>query len=218
MDEETERTIQKFFQQDVKKANHSTLVLTAKREDGELTSDPIEIKFQALSTDMKEASFRMFRQDNRDEILSSHGIPPYRAGITVEGQLGGSSASESTEIYKQSIIKPKQKLIENQINRYILEDGLGVTDWRFRFKEIDTRDLDKEIERMQKLFDMGVYSPNMILEKLGEEKIDNPNMDRHFVKGQPLDASNEEVNAIMNSLKQFHEKLVTIATKADDQP
>lgn len=218
LDEETERTIQKFFQQDVKKANHSTLVLTAKREDGELTSDPIEIKFQALSTDMKEASFRMFRQDNRDEILSSHGIPPYRAGITVEGQLGGSSASESTEIYKQSIIKPKQKLIENQINRYILEDGLGVTDWRFRFKEIDTRDLDKEIERMQKLFDMGVYSPNMILEKLGEEKIDNPNMDRHFVKGQPLDASNEEVNAIMNSLKQFHEKLVTIATKADDQP
>lgn len=213
LDEETERQIQKFFQQDVKKSNHSTLVLTAKKEEGDYSEEPVKFEFQALSTDTKEASFRMFRQDNRDEILSAHGVPPYRAGITVEGQMGGSSASETTEIYKQSIIKPKQEILENRINRYILQEGLEITDWVFKFKEIDTRDLDTEIDRLKSLFDMGVYSPNMILEKLGEERIDDPNMDRHFVNGQPLDASREETQAIMQSVKELHKSLIQIATK-----
>ncbi|MGP4041906.1 phage portal protein [Gracilibacillus sp. D59] len=214
LDEETEKTIKKFFQHDVKKSNHSTLVLTASKDEDNSSSDPVEIKFEALSTDTKEASFRMFRQDNRDEILSAHGVPPYRAGITVEGQLGGSSASEATEIYKQSIINPKQEMLENIFNRRILTEVFGVTDWKLCFKQIDTRDVDKEIDRMDKLFNMGVYSPNMILEKLGEERIDDPNMDRHFVNGMPLDTSEQETQAIMNSLKNLHEKMIKIATKS----
>lgn len=213
LDEETERTIKKFFQQDVKKSNHSTLVLTAKKSDDDLSTDPIEFKFEALSTDTKEASFRMFRQDNRDEILSAHGVPPYRAGITVEGQLGGSTASESTEIYKQSVIKQKQEMLESRINRFILQDGLEVTDWKFKFREIDTRDEDREIDRLQKLFNMGALSPNMIREERGEERIDNPNMDRHFINGQPIDTTSEETRAILNSLKALHQDLIRIATK-----
>lgn len=216
LDEETENQIKKFFQNDVKKNNHSTLVLTAKKPEGDYSEDPVEFKFEALSTDTKEASFRMFRQDNRDEILSAHGVPPYRAGVTVEGQLGGSSAGESTEIYKQSIILPKQEMLENRINRFLLKDGLDINDWHFKFKQIDTRDVDKEVERLDRLFDMGALSPNMILEEMGYEKVDNPNMDRHFVRGNPIDSSNEEVNGVMNSMKNFHQELINIATKHDD--
>ena len=214
LDEETEKTIKKFFQQDVKQSNHSTLVLTAKKDEGDVNADPIEFKFEALSTDMKEASFRMFRQDNRDEILSAHGVPPYRAGITVEGQLGGSSASESTEIYKQSIISPKQEMIENQINRYLLEQGLGITDWKFKFNEIDTKDYDQEINRLIKLLQNGVYSPNMVLEKLGEERVDDENMDMHYINGQPLGMTNSQQEVVMNSLKNLHQNLMQIATKS----
>lgn len=213
LDEETERMIQRYFQEDVKKSRQSTLVLTAKKDPNDYSQEPIEIKFQALSTETKEASFRMFRQDNRDEILTAHGVPPYRAGVSVVGNLGGSTAQESTEIYKQSVIRPRQEMLEDVINRFILQQGMGITDWKFRFNEIDTRDEGKEIDRLKTLFDMGAYSPNQILEKLGEEPIDDPNMDRHFVNGQPLDASREEINAILNSMKAFHEKLVKIATK-----
>lgn len=213
LDEETENQIKKFFQQDVKKSNHSTLVLTAKNSDADYDSDPIQFDFQALSTDVKEMSFRMFRQDNRDEILSSHGVPPYRAGITVEGQLGGSSAMESTEIYKQSIVKPKQEVLESRINRFILKEGLDIHDWVFRFSEIDTRDEDKEIERLKTLFDIGYYSPNMLREERGDERIDDPNMDRHFINGNPIDTTEEEASMIMNSMKQLHSRLIDIATK-----
>ncbi|WP_373896373.1 phage portal protein [Virgibacillus sp. CBA3643] len=217
LDEETERQIQKFFQQDAKKSNHSTLVLTAKKDENDYSEEPVEFKFEALSTDTKDASFQMFRKDNRDEILSAHGVPPYRAGITVEGQLGGSSASEATEIYKQSIVNPKQEMLENLINRHVLQEGLEVTDWVFKFKRLDTRDLDKEIDRMVKLFGLAVYSPNMILEKLGEETVDDPNMDKHFIGGQPIDGSNQgQQRVIENSLKELHEKLISIATKGNE--
>lgn len=213
LDDKTENQIKKFFQQDVKKNNHSTLVLTAKSGDNDYDREPVKFEFHALSTEVKEASFTTFRRDNRDEILSSHGVPPYRAGITIEGQMGGSSAEETTEIYKQSIVKPKQEVLESRINRFILQDGLEITDWKFKFSEIDTRDDDKELDRLKLLFDMGAYSPNMVLEARGEERIDNPNMDRHFINGQPIDTTSEETRAIMNSLKTLHQELIRIATK-----
>src|SRR5690606_4544021 len=100
----------------------------------------VKVEFQRLAVDVKEASFRLFRQDNRDEILAAHGVPPYRAGIAETGSLGGSTAVESTEIYKMSVIEPRQSILENLFNRYILRSAFDVTDWRWKLAEIDTRD------------------------------------------------------------------------------
>jgi len=213
LDEKTEREIKKFFQQDVKKNNHSTLVLTAKPAEGEYDAPPVEFNFQALSTEMKEASFRMFRQDNRDEILSAHGVPPYRAGVTVEGQLGGSSASESTEIYKQSVVKPKQEVLESRINRFILQEGLQVEDWKFELWEIDTRDEDREIDRLEKLFRMGYYSPNMLREERGDERVEDPAMDVHFINGTPITPSAQQQEDILKSVKELHQELIKVVHK-----
>lgn len=214
LDEKTERQIQQFFQHDVKKNNHSTLVLTAKPAEGEFDAPPVEFNFQALSTDTKEASFRMFRQDNRDEILSAHGVPPYRAGITIEGQMGGSSASETTEIYKQSVVKPKQEILESKVNRFILQEGLDIQDWLFVLAEIDTRDEDREIERLQKLFNMGYYSPNMLREERGDERVEDPNMDMHFINGMPISIGGQQQEEdILKSVKELHKELVKVVHK-----
>src|SRR5690606_34805992 len=132
---------------------------------------PIKFEFHKLNTEIKEASFRMFRQDNRDEILSAHGVPPYRAGITVEGQLGGSTAAESTEIYKQSVVKQKQEMLEGRINRFILQEGLGITDWKFKFREIDTRDEDRLVQRLKTIFDIGARSEEHTSELQSREKL-----------------------------------------------
>jgi len=213
LDEDTERDIKKFFQQDVKKANHSTLVLTAKPSEGEYDSPPVEFNFQALSTDTKEASFRMFRQDNRDEILSAHGVPSYRAGITSEGLMGGSSAEETTEIYKQSVVKPKQEVLESRINRFILQSGLEIKDWKFVLNEIDVRDEDREVDRLAKLFKMGYYSPNMIREERGDERIEDPNMDMHFINGLPISAGGQQQQQVIDSVKSLHSELVKVVQK-----
>lgn len=224
LDEETEKKIEKFFKQDLKEDPHSTIVLSAQKDEADDNEEPIKFEFEALSTDTKEASFRQYRQDNRDEILSAHGVPPYRAGVTVEGQLGGSSAEESTEIYKQSVIKPRQEMLENQINRHILGEGLEITDWQFKFEEIDTRDVQKEIDQLKELMEMAVYTPNGILEYLGHDKSDNEYMDKRYYDGEPLEALNEPDQfggdggqAMMSSVKDLHRELMTIATKGNGE-
>lgn len=214
LDEETENQIKQYFQKDLKENRHATLVLTA---GGDPEGPPVEFKFEALSVDIKEASFRLYRKDNRDEILSAHGVPPYRAGIAETGSLGGSTAAESTEIYKQSIINPRQEMIEARINRHILRDAFGVTDYVIKFNEIDTRDENRDTDRYQKLFNMGALTPNKIRELIGEERIDHPLMDMPFINGQPIDAIWAQVGGqrgeFLEAVKSLHRDLVQAVTK-----
>jgi PBSX family phage portal protein len=210
LDETTEGVIKRFFQKDLKENRHSTLVITAANPmpDG----PPIEIKFEKLAVDVQEASFRLYRQDNRDEILSAHGVPPYRAGIAEEGSLGGSTAVESTEIYKQSIINPRQRMIEARINKHILRDSFGVTDWVFQFEDIDTRDEERDTRIYTALFQMGAITANKIRELMGEERIDHPVMDTPFINGVPIDqiggATQMERAEMLEAIKSLHKKLV----------
>lgn len=214
LDEETEKKIKQYFQKDLKENRHTTLVLTAA---GEPDGQPVEFKFQALSVDMKEASFRLYRKDNRDEILSAHGVPPYRAGIAETGSLGGSTAEESTEIYKQSIINPRQEMVETRINRHILRDAFGVFDYVIKFNDIDTRDENRDVEKYEKLFQMGALTPNKIRELIGEERIEHPLMDMPFVNGLPIEAIWGQVGGqrgeLLEAVKSLHRDLIQAVTK-----
>lgn len=223
LDEDVEDSIRQYFNTDLKNNRHSTLVMSAEKADA-VDAQDVEIKFEALSVDIKEASFRLFRKDNRDEILSAHAVPPYRAGIAEEGSLGGSSAKEATEIYKQSVINPRQEMWEGIINRHILQDGFGVTDWVFDFDEIDTRDTERETKKHKEYFGMGVYTPNDILRMLGREPVEGvPAMDWHYINGRPLEKADEwgasgqgggyGGDRMIQSVKGLHQELVAIAAK-----
>lgn len=211
IDEETTQRIKQYFQQDVKDSPHSTLVLTASSDNPDPDAPQPEFKFEKLSTDTKEASFSVFRDQNRDEILSAHGVPPYRAGVIIEGQMGGSSAKESTEIYKQSVINPRRQRLEARLTRALLHDGIGVTDWRIVLGELDTRDHDREIARIEKLFNMGHYTPNDLLKYYGEDESDEPGMDKHYLDGKPIgDTEESRFDALLQSTKQLHSQLAAI--------
>jgi PBSX family phage portal protein len=215
LDEQTESMIKQYFQRDLKENRHATLVLTASGGDGE----KVEFKFEALSVDVKEASFRLYRKDNRDEVLSAHGVPPYRAGIAEEGSLGGSTAVESTEIYKQSILWPRQNMVEARLNKHILRDAFGVTDWKLEFHEIDTRDEARETDVYTKLFAMGAITTNEIRENMGEESIDHPIMDTPFIGGVPIHQlgnsppQNAQNPDLIAEIKSLHRKLLEVVIK-----
>lgn len=220
LDKDTKSQIKDFFQNKVKQNRHSTLVLTAKPPEGATDAPPVEFNFEKLSTDTKEASFTVYRQQNRDEILSAHGVPPYRAGIVVEGQLGGSAADESTEIYKQSVVGPKQFVLEARFNRFIIRDALQVQDWTFQFDEIDTRDERADIDRDIQLFGVGYYSPNELRERYGLDAVDAPGMDQHFINGTPVDAAVQDAEAtgqaVQRSVKALHADLVAMVGKGSE--
>ena len=79
---------------EVMKNPHSavTILVPSEGEEGN-----VEIELKPLSVDSKEASFRLFRKDNRDEIIHAHRVPPYKVGINETGSLGGSNIQEAIE-------------------------------------------------------------------------------------------------------------------------
>lgn len=190
---------------------HSALILSVPSVSGD---GAVKVEFKPISAEIKEASFRLYRQDNRDEILSAHGVPAYRVGINESGNLAGNAAKESTEIYKRSVIEPRQEMLEAFINQYIVWGGFEAFDYQFKLAEIDTSDEAHDVEMIEKLFEMGAMTPNQIIshfaDRFGLEPVDHPGMDSHYVKGVPveyddtlgvMDEERKEVEGMIKSLK-----------------
>jgi len=190
---EMEKMIEEHFAE-LAKNPHSTLILSIPTEGRE---EEVKIEFKALSTEVKEASFRLYRNDNRDEILSAHGMPPYRIGVNETGSLGGSTAVESTEIYKMSVIEPRQEMLEAAINRYIVWGAFKADDWEFKLAEIDTTDEKADLEIIASLFEKGAITPNQIIrhfkDRFGLEEVDHPAMNAHYVGGRAIDIEEEPI-------------------------
>jgi len=209
-----EKTLQQRFNE-LAKSPHSTLVMSVPTPEGQGDAK-VDIKLEPLSTDVKEASFRMYRKDNRDEVLASHAVPPYRIGIAEEGALGGSTAKESTEVYKRSVVEPRQSSIELAMNQ-ILRDGLEVDDWAFEFQEIDNTDLQFDLQLAQGLFGMGAMTPRMVMRHfedyfgLDSESHTDPALDEFYIGGQPITGENgpEAEQAMMSRLEQKIEEANT---------
>ncbi len=196
---------------------HSSLVFGI---PGVEENSRVHVEFVPLAVNVEDASFRMYRKDNRDEVLSVHGVPPYRAGIAEEGSLGGSTAAESTEIYKTSVLAPRQEMLERNINKYILWDNLELCDWRFELERLDTADEKHDMELLTGLFERGAASPNDLIRNLGRrfgiEPVDHPAMDAYYLGGQPI--TNEDVLAeqdVETALMSLQRRLIEIAAKRE---
>ena len=202
---------------------HSVMVLTVPSREG--GNADVKIQFVPLANDVKDASFRLYRKDNRDEVISAHGLPPYRLGIAEAGSLAGNMAEESTEIYKNSVVNPRQEVLEALINQHIIWDefGFNTKEWGFKFREIDTKDEAHDMEQMVKLFEMGAATPRDLIQAFGarfgiEDDPNDPLLDMRFVNGTPIQgdaaaAAGQEATEIMKSLQ---EKLMKVAMKYVD--
>lgn len=191
-----EKAIEEHFSE-LAKNPHSILILSIPTEGRD---EEVKVEFQPLSLETKEASFRLYRIDNRDEILSAHGVPPYRVGVNETGSLGGSTAVESTEIYKTSVIEPRQEMLEAAINRYIVWGAFQAPDWEFKLANIDTSDEKADLEVLSGLFEKGAVTPNQIIryfkDRFGLEELDHPWMNAHYVAGKPIDLPDEELQKL----------------------
>jgi len=214
---------------EVIKNPQSVMILTIPNSKG-MAGGEITIKVEPLSTDIKEASFRLYRVDNRNEVITAHAIPPYRMGIYETGSLAGNLGAESTEIYYTSVIKPRQDVYNNIMNHEILPT-LGITDWKWELNSIDLEDIDKEIDRVVKLIGCAFMTPNEAIEYIGDhfgikKSEDNPAMDLHYLGGTAIDAGNfipeSEITGVLQGLKSklievFIEYVRETSTKTTDR-
>lgn len=216
LDEKLRQQLQDFFHNKIRENRNATFVMTIGGVDEQgdpVDTEDVKVLWEPLDVEVHEASFRLFRKDNRDEILSANAVPPYRAGIAETGSLGGTTAKESTEIYKQSVVDPAQRVLSRRITRWILRDGFGVDDWVFQFAEIDVRDEADVEKRVISKVEAGLLSPNEGRLELGLETIDHPAMDLHYVANKPIDGVDPE--EVVASVRSLHGRLIELVSKAD---
>ena len=166
---------------------HSGMVIQvpSEGEDGN-----VSVGIQPLSTDVKEASFRLFRKDNRDEVVASHHMDPNRVGVTDSGKLGASNAEQTDNSYRVSTIKPLIRDNEDDIT-YLLRTCLDITDWVFKIIDTDDKRNEVDVDKVLSLVEKAIMTPNEAREAIGEKyglaRIeDNELLNEFYYNGEPL--------------------------------
>ena len=151
--DDAQKVVREYFRKEIKGKPHSTLILQSPKSG-------VSIKLQELQTEIKDASFRLYRKDNRDETVRAHGLPPFKVGIIEVGNIGAGTGSSQIENYKFSVVKPRQEILEFRINQFLIQQGFGITDWKFKFHELDTADQKLDAEITAIYLKAGVISVN----------------------------------------------------------
>jgi len=196
---------------------HSSMVFTVPTREGE-NDGKVEVRFEPLATDVKEASFRLYRRDNREEILSAHGMSAAVAGVFDQGVAN----RESMAHYQRSVVTPRRSKIEKAINRYLVEAAFGVTGWRWKLVGLDTRDVAREIELWLSMLDRGVVTVREILQHFGDAlglpqpgEGGDPALDMRRHINAPAEGGDGDGDQVAAALRSLRDDLVTVAAKAD---
>ena len=74
--------IEKKFEK-VKRNKDSSMIFMIPTGDKD---SKIEVRFEKLAVEQKDASFRWYRLDARDEVIASHGMDPHQIGGNISGR------------------------------------------------------------------------------------------------------------------------------------
>lgn len=200
---------------------HSALCITIPSEGDE---GKVEVKIIPLSVHTEEGHFRMYRKDNRDEVIHSHQVDPSRLGIFDAGNLNGTNSDNTRESYKYGTIAPIKADLEAMVNQ--TREEIGALSWEFKIVEVIPVDNKDKKELADFLFERGALTINDLIRAFGEEfgvdpDENNQYMNSRYIKGVPLEKvwnSNEnnpyaEVDSIFND---FERKLRNENNNDDD--
>jgi len=137
--------------------------------------------FEPIGEKAKEASYRLYINNLRQDVMGTMHVPPYKVGIFEAGKLGGNLGESALSNYIDSTIEPLESMVEDIFNNKILPAVLGKEpSFRFELENVDRGDLEKKVDVYSKLFSCGSLTPNQIIEKLGLGET-FPGGDEHYV-------------------------------------
>jgi len=167
---------------------HAPMILAV---PGQTPESKVEIKFEKLAAEVKEASFRLYRKDNKDEILVAHGVPPYRLGIAEVGSLSGNTAEASAKMYRDSIIHPRKAMLASIVNNFFKAGFESTT--KIKFNDLDLEEGAAERDLADFMFERGAMRPIDLMKIFGSkfglelpEEADEPGLYRYYINGKPV--------------------------------
>lgn len=162
-----DQELKAFFASEVKGTHHKLAIVPV--------PEGAKAKLEKVTPEIKEASFRLYRQDNAIEICVAHRVPPYRIGWAITGSLGGTSAEEMNEMYKRSVIVPGQEILEHRLNVQLFrafEEFIGKLDYEFKMNEIDIEDRMSDLDYAVKGYKEGLFKKNESRQIVGYDALD----------------------------------------------
>jgi len=169
MDEDLSNEIQGYFTEDIRGNAHSTLVIEVAGEEIDGNGQKIaagDIKFEKLATEVTDASFRDYRKDNCDKIVTVHRVPG--SLLPIQGtNFTKDTSSIELEIFKSQVIRPLQAQREFFINKYIIRESHGINTWEFKFNEIDSLDELRKMQINQGYIGKNIMTINEVRRELG---------------------------------------------------
>jgi hypothetical protein len=173
---EVMKLIHNYFDSEIKKTSHSTLILNVPSMRGE-----VKVRFEKLDTEQKEGDFLKTAEANRQATMTAHGVSGAIIGITDTAELGSGKGLSQAEIYKDRIVVPRQHKWERIIEQ-LFRKGLGVQYVKLKFNPLDIRDREAEMRILTSYADRGAMSINDMRDAIGMPPIEGGN--RAFVKSR----------------------------------
>lgn len=196
-DEETEKQVVAFVQDNLKGVDNSQRTLYLPISDGD-----IKVRFEKLGMEKdKDGSFGKLRESCRDRVLSAHGVPPRLAGVVTAGQLGGGGEVEGQlAIFQEVTISPRQRYFAGKINPVLRAMGLDAT---IAFQGLNTSAHEKDSERAERLYTAGIITLDEARESVDyapTTELDKPETETGT--GEPFGKSNVVVLRRLESLRK----------------
>ncbi|KXI78524.1 phage portal protein [Bacillus tropicus] len=215
IDQGTEEELKAFFSAETKGEHHKLAVVPV--------PPGAKARLEKVSPDVKEGSFRLYKQDSAMEICVAHRVPPYRIGWAMTGSLGQTTAKEMNEMYKRSIIEPGQEILEHRLNNQLFRvfaEILGGLDWYFKLNEIDTDDREADMQYAADGYEKRILTRNESRKVVGYEPVADG--DTFFEGGTAASqfeaiaksADDEQENIIaINTFREKHEEVEKVMQK-----
>jgi len=146
--------------------------------DGRSKND-VGIDVHKVSSEIKEGSYLELRKEIKEEIIAAHGVPPRLVGIAVPGQLGGSAeVKEQLRMFRDIVIKPRQRELEFIFNNFILRDAFPANKkWKLKFETFDISDAAEDAKFYESIMSIQdsegkkVLTSQEIREELGYKRV-----------------------------------------------
>jgi PBSX family phage portal protein len=158
LSEKSKKELIQYFRNEVKGKNHGTLIIPLPATMG----TQVDVKFEKLENTVQDASFERYRKANRDEVITTHRVPPTKVGVYENANLAVSRDADKT--FKEQVIGPEQERIEKRINRIVSEFTDLVL---FKFVQLDIVDADMKSRIYDRYLRTEVLDPNEVRNEIG---------------------------------------------------
>lgn len=154
----SEEVLVNYFKNEIKGKHHGTLYIPIPAGFGQ----QVEAEFKAIEVGVQEGSFAKFLQENRQEILMVHRVPPGKVGVYNNANLAISRDADKT--FKEQVCRPEQRRVSKKLNKIV---GELTTTFTIKFQEADIIDEDIQSRIDDRYLRTQVLVPNDVRRRKG---------------------------------------------------